>query len=308
MQYAGLATEIVPILGHLGSPDIPETAVTYRIFAVLANPQTELVGFFGDSIDPLVIQAPGGFYQHSYGSNFSNFVPCDPDGEFEGLQHDSWLTIGAECNVGQSYFTAGLDMGDFNNGTGINDDDCIIFIEPGDKLGLPDSDGRVLLAQLTSADGSPPTGSMNLIGVNDDGSDWLAFGQSWAAASLTDCNGNGVQDALDIAYGVSLDCDSSGIPDECEYSDPYADCNENGIADICDVISGTSEDLDGDYIPDECECAGDVNQDGVVNVDDIILVILEYNSTGQNDSDLNGDLIVDVQDFIIVLGGYGQCL
>ncbi len=308
MQYAGLATEIMPILGRLGTPDIPLTAVTYRIYAMLANPNTELIGFYGDEIDPLVIQAPQGFYQHSLGSNFTDVVPCDPDGEFEGLGYDSWLTIGASCDQGQSFFTAGLDMGDFNSGTGINDDDGIIFVEPGGPWGLPDASGRVLLAQLTSVDGSRPTGSMNLIGVNDDDSDWQAFGRSWPAAPLTDCNGNDVQDALDIAYGPSLDCDASGVPDECEYDDPYADCNENGIEDICDVISGTSEDLDGDFIPDECECAGDVDQDGVVNVDDIILLILEYGATGPNVADLNGDLVVNVEDIIIVLGGYGQCL
>ena len=35
-----------------------------------------------------------------------------------------------------------------------------------------------------------------------------------------DCNGNGVDDALDILGGNSLDCNDSGVPDECE-SGPY---------------------------------------------------------------------------------------
>ena len=33
---------------------------------------------------------------------------------------------------------------------------------------------------------------------------------------LFDCNGNGVEDAVDIAFATSLDANSNGIPDECE--------------------------------------------------------------------------------------------
>lgn len=35
-------------------------------------------------------------------------------------------------------------------------------------------------------------------------------------ASLYDCNGNGIEDAVDIAYGSSADANKNGIPDECE--------------------------------------------------------------------------------------------
>jgi hypothetical protein len=34
--------------------------------------------------------------------------------------------------------------------------------------------------------------------------------------TITDCNGNGVSDGLDLADGTSADADSSGVPDECE--------------------------------------------------------------------------------------------
>lgn len=34
-----------------------------------------------------------------------------------------------------------------------------------------------------------------------------------------DCNGNGVDDSLDVALGTSADLDRSGIPDECEFPD-----------------------------------------------------------------------------------------
>ncbi|RME37399.1 MAG: hypothetical protein D6788_09535 [Planctomycetota bacterium] len=37
-----------------------------------------------------------------------------------------------------------------------------------------------------------------------------------AASTQTDCNGNGVDDAVDIANGTSLDRDGNGVPDECQ--------------------------------------------------------------------------------------------
>lgn len=36
------------------------------------------------------------------------------------------------------------------------------------------------------------------------------------AGTVTDCNGNGVSDVLDVANGTSADADGSGVPDECE--------------------------------------------------------------------------------------------
>ncbi|MFT7669900.1 MAG: hypothetical protein ACI8X5_002607 [Planctomycetota bacterium] len=35
------------------------------------------------------------------------------------------------------------------------------------------------------------------------------------AVSL-DCNGNGIEDAVDIAIGSSSDTDNNGVPDECQ--------------------------------------------------------------------------------------------
>ncbi len=34
--------------------------------------------------------------------------------------------------------------------------------------------------------------------------------------AMPDCNGNGVEDAKDIANGTSLDANLNAIPDECE--------------------------------------------------------------------------------------------
>ena len=71
-----------------------------------------------------------------------------------------------------------------------------------------------------------------------------------------DCNGNGIDDYLDVTSGASLDCNGNFIPDECE-----TDCNGNGIPDDCDIAGGTSLDCNGNGIPDECET--DRNGNGV---------------------------------------------
>jgi hypothetical protein len=101
-------------------------------------------------------------------------------------------------------------------------------------------------------------------------SDELPFTTQYAAPVglmlgnlVSDCNGNGVPDARDIADGTSFDCNGDGIPDECEL-----DCNGNGLADVCDIQSGYSQDCTGNGFPDECEL--DCNDNGVADSCDIL--------------------------------------
>jgi hypothetical protein len=79
-----------------------------------------------------------------------------------------------------------------------------------------------------------------------------------------DCNGNHLDDAVDLAGGTSADCNSNGTPDECE---PNADCNLNGVTDICDIAAGTSADCTSNSVPDECE--PDCNSNGHADSCDI---------------------------------------
>ena len=46
------------------------------------------------------------------------------------------------------------------------------------------------------------------------------LGGASAAVPAYDCNGNGVEDAADIAEGLSEDQNWNGIPDECEPREP----------------------------------------------------------------------------------------
>ena len=51
---------------------------------------------------------------------------------------------------------------------------------------------------------------------------------------------------------------------------------------------------------------GDVNRDGVVNLQDLIYVSSSFGRIGQNDADLNGDGVVTILDLVTVAGVIGE--
>ena len=53
----------------------------------------------------------------------------------------------------------------------------------------------------------------------------------------SDCNGNGVDDAEEIAAGLATDCNANGFIDACE---DLADLDQNGVPDACDPTLGES--------------------------------------------------------------------
>lgn len=130
---------------------------------------------------------------------------------------------------------------------------------------------------------------------------------------LLDCNDNGVPDALDICAGDSSDCQGNGIPDDCELEDndcngnlipdvcdidgdndgviddcdncpslrnpSQLDSDGDGVGDLCDncpdMPNADQADMNEDGVGDVCPCPqrGDMNDDGVVNGEDIILFV-----------------------------------
>ena len=50
---------------------------------------------------------------------------------------------------------------------------------------------------------------------------------------------------------------------------------------------------------------GDINGDGIVNIQDLVLVAGKLGQTGANSADINGDGIVNVQDLVLVAGALG---
>ncbi len=70
-----------------------------------------------------------------------------------------------------------------------------------------------------------------------------------------DCDGDGIGDVCAIADGASEDCNTNGVPDECE-----PDADGDMVPDGCDICPDGDDtiDTDGDLTPDDCDgCPND---------------------------------------------------
>ena len=54
------------------------------------------------------------------------------------------------------------------------------------------------------------------------------------------------------------------------------------------------------------QLAADVNSDGSVNIQDLVLVAGQFGETGKNSADVNGDGVVNIQDLVLVAGAFGE--
>ena len=89
-----------------------------------------------------------------------------------------------------------------------------------------------------------------------------------------DCNGNGIDDAADIASGLSVDANFDDVPDECQSlgcPTPFirGDTNADGVIDLSDVISTLVYLFGGGAPPVPLESA-DINAGGTINIADAI--------------------------------------
>ena len=53
-------------------------------------------------------------------------------------------------------------------------------------------------------------------------------------------------------------------------------------------------------------CVGDANQDGVINVNDLLLAVSEWGQSG-TPADINNDGTVNVADILIMIDTWGIC-
>lgn len=113
------------------------------------------------------------------------------------------------------------------------------------------------------------------------------FGDDLDAADVTDrpcfdCNENGVEDAVDIANGSSVDNNVNGIPDECE----------DGVVEHCKCSEGSS-----------VNCANPYAAGGCANSTGVGAILLSNINSGGTTSVTNDDLVLTTSQLPIGVNG-----
>lgn len=132
-----------------------------------------------------------------------------------------------------------------------------------------------------------------------DGTDWLpirdAYGLEWATDSFDD---NPQANAIRWSTMYTFGFDAQAPPME-------------GQAELGMWRPGDVDSIDAQVLipSDDCAgvCFGDINSDGMVNVDDLLILLTYWGTVGNHYADINGDLIVGVDDLLMVISGWGDC-
>ncbi|MSR68757.1 MAG: hypothetical protein EXS17_00170 [Phycisphaerales bacterium] len=137
-------------------------------------------------------------------------------------------------------------------GSGVGPGDCD---QEGDDD--PSSPAAMVIASDVTIDDAGQECANNARSISQAKFDFARFRCS--IFPVADCNNNLIDDFVEALDGTNDDCDSNGIPDDCETAqeDPGIpspiDCNQNQIPDACDIANGESQDTNANSIPDECE-------------------------------------------------------
>ncbi|MDG1051365.1 MAG: hypothetical protein P8R46_14245 [Planctomycetota bacterium] len=109
------------------------------------------------------------------------------------------------------------------------------------RFNVPIGEGDVLGPPLPGASSPAIYYNAEAMGLNpDDDLDALDARDS-EEDPIKDCNDNGVEDALDITNGASMDVDGNGVPDECEEVG-NSDCDCDDVAEsACGNTAGPDE-------------------------------------------------------------------
>jgi formylglycine-generating enzyme required for sulfatase activity len=109
-----------------------------------------------------------------------------------------------------------------------------------------------------------------------------------------------------VAISLAGDCDGNGLADACEISGgTLADCDADGIPDLCAIEEGLAVDSDADGQPDRCEWArGDLNLDGIVNGDDLAMLLGMWGQIDPPFGDFDGDGLIGAGDLAFLLAAW----
>ena len=90
--------------------------------------------------------------------------------------------------------------------------------------------------------------------------------------------------------------------------DAGPDCDNDGVSDACTIAFNPDLDRNKNGIPDDCECAEDITgDDNEVNVDDLLALLSNWNTSGPGANIAEPLDIVDVNDLLTLLAAWGDC-
>ena len=266
-QFTGLESEV-----HATS----EHGTTYRIYAHFESPTDEVLAVYSigqeeEGTVNLDLETTTSFYQETtYGVDLASDLFGFLLGMFPNVAYDSWLTIGSTSNADASVASIGMSGAiiDFNTGSGFTLDGPVggsWYVTPNSNpLAQAGEDGKVLLAQLTAADG-----------VNGVGHVTCNWNVNWR-----DANGNPHYEQELTLNTQDFVVEVMGCTDEtaCNYDDTAtADDGSCAVNDECGICGGDGIDTgtcdcDGTLPAEGYDCAGecliDADNDGVCDAFD----------------------------------------
>ena len=70
--------------------------------------------------------------------------------------------------------------------------------------------------------------------------------------------------------------------------------------------TGFRPQVENGEIVERPKLTGDINEDGVVNIQDLVIVAGQFGQSGPNNADVNKDGVVNIQDLVLVAGAFGN--
>ncbi len=273
------------------------------VYAVFDNPNDHLLAVAGTQIAPLLVEAPGSFYQHPFGGD----LPPHPAlvEAFPSLEFDTFVGIGIRINTGgdpdattipngwPGFSSTRLETASFGHGW---------FVTPDDAQGAPDPNGLVFIGQFSTLDSSRPPGGHVIIEAISDGEPILVaatFCHGLASPCIEgDTNGDTFVDIVDFL--TVLRCWEQPQVGACEFADVDRD-GETGIADFLLVLGRwTGSPTIPPPLPDDVDA--DLDGDGLVGIIDLLWMLTGFCPDEVCDLDGNGEL--GMRDFLILLANW----
>ena len=238
---------------------IPAGAITYRLYAVVSNPEVTVVGVWGNAEFPLTLNAPDGLFLSSFQTSDNSYFASNISPVFfpffPTYDKASWWTLNHAPGDNFPYYQP---LGSTANFMDDMDDGSIQFDA---DMG----DGWVVFDYINTSMGLPTTPNLKLLGQ------FTTLGQSGICGQLnleirTHFDGEPTQ--FEQAYGLTFSTPGADTP--CE---PLSPCPEGADLDQ-DGMIGTSEVLLMLAAFGEVTTGPeDLNGDGMVNVSDVLILL-----------------------------------